>query len=112
MPRTLPDPALGISAKVAGGKIGGWMSRKREEDWQSFHEQRQTKSFLEISFAKRARYVINQKTAKNNAGTANRLLSFKRTLNWGWYSVPGVIDVNEHVKQLYMFFVTVQHWQH
>jgi ribonuclease HI len=33
-PLTGPEPALGISAKVAKGVIRDWMSRKHEEYWQ------------------------------------------------------------------------------
>ena len=43
---TRPEPVLGISAKVAGGETGGWMSRKGEEDWLSFYGQKQARGFL------------------------------------------------------------------
>jgi ribonuclease HI len=39
-PLTGPEPALGISAKVARGVIRDWTSRKHEEHWQSIHGQR------------------------------------------------------------------------
>jgi len=54
-----PQPALGISAKVARGVIRGWTSRKREEYWQSIQEQRQGNGFLKRPSAKRARDVPN-----------------------------------------------------
>jgi hypothetical protein len=41
-----PEPALGISAKVARGVIRDWTSRKHEEHWQSICGQRQAKGFL------------------------------------------------------------------
>jgi hypothetical protein len=41
-----PEPALGISAKVARRVIRDWTSRKHEEHWQSIHGQRQAKGFL------------------------------------------------------------------
>jgi hypothetical protein len=56
------------------------MSRKHGDDWHSFHGQRQARGFLESLSAKIASHVINRRPAKNNAGTANRELSFKRTL--------------------------------
>jgi hypothetical protein len=56
------------------------MSKKRMEDWHSFHGQRKARGFLERPSAERASYVIDQKPAKNDAGTANRALSFRRTL--------------------------------
>jgi hypothetical protein len=50
-----PEPALGMSAKVARWVMGrGWTSRKYEEYWQSIHGQRQAKGFLKRSSAKRA----------------------------------------------------------
>jgi hypothetical protein len=52
-----------MSAKVAGGEIGGWMSKKRTEDWNSFHGQRKARGFLERPSAKRARYVIDTETS-------------------------------------------------
>jgi hypothetical protein len=33
-------PALGISEKVARGKIRDWTSREHEEHWQSIHGQK------------------------------------------------------------------------
>jgi hypothetical protein len=51
---TGPEPALGVSAKVATGVIRAWMSREHEEYWQSIRGQRQAKSFLKRPYAKRA----------------------------------------------------------
>lgn len=36
-PLTGPEPALGISAKVAREVIRNWTNRKHEEHWQSIH---------------------------------------------------------------------------
>jgi ribonuclease HI len=48
-----PEPALGISAKVARQMITDWMTRKHEEHWQSIHGQRQAKGFLKKLSAKK-----------------------------------------------------------
>jgi ribonuclease HI len=41
-----PEPALGISAKVARGVISIWMNKKRKEYWQSTHVHKQAKDHL------------------------------------------------------------------
>jgi hypothetical protein len=43
---TGPEPASGMSARVARGVIRDWMNRKREERWQSICGQRQAKGRL------------------------------------------------------------------
>jgi hypothetical protein len=48
-----PEPAYGISARVATGVIRDWTHRKHEEYWQSTGEQRQAKGFLKSPSAKR-----------------------------------------------------------
>jgi hypothetical protein len=69
-----PEPALGISAKLARVVIRDCMSRKHEEYWQSIRGQRQAKGFLKRPCAKRAGELLEPKPAKNNDGTANRTL--------------------------------------
>jgi hypothetical protein len=49
-----PETVLGISAKVARGKIGGLTSRKHKEYWQTAHAWHQTKGLLKRPSAKRA----------------------------------------------------------
>ena len=49
-----PEPAFGVSAKVAMGVVRGWTSRKHEEFQQSICGQRQAKCFLKRLSAKRA----------------------------------------------------------
>jgi hypothetical protein len=49
-----PEPALGISAKIAREVISGWTNRKHTEYWQSVYGQRQAKGFLKRSSARRA----------------------------------------------------------
>jgi hypothetical protein len=49
-----PEPALGISAKVARGVIRNWTSRKHEEQWQSICGQRQAKGFLKKPSTKKS----------------------------------------------------------
>ena len=41
-----PEPALGISAKVARGMISKWMNKKDKEYWQSIHAHKQAKDHL------------------------------------------------------------------
>lgn len=45
-PLTVPQPILGMSARVAMGVIRDWTSRKHEKQWQSLHGKRHTKGFL------------------------------------------------------------------
>jgi hypothetical protein len=45
-PFTGPQPALGVSAKVARGVIRDWTSSKRKKHWQSICGQRQVKGFF------------------------------------------------------------------
>ena len=45
-PLTGYESALGVSAKVAGGGIREWTSRKDEKHWQFIHGQRQAKVIL------------------------------------------------------------------
>jgi hypothetical protein len=54
-----PEPALGISAKVAMGVIRDWKSRKHKEHWQSMHGQRQAKGFLKKPSARKAGELLN-----------------------------------------------------
>jgi hypothetical protein len=54
-----PQPALGISAKIAREVIRGWMNRKHAEYWQSIHGQRQAKGFLKRPSAKRAGELLS-----------------------------------------------------
>jgi len=68
-----PQPALGISAKVARGVIRGWTSRKLEEYWQSMQEQRQGNGFLKRPSAKRAGELLN--LSRNQPRIMMRLLS-------------------------------------
>jgi hypothetical protein len=49
-----PEPALGISAKVARGVIRDWTSRKHKEHWQSIRGQKQAKDFLKTPSARKA----------------------------------------------------------
>jgi ribonuclease HI len=48
-----PEPALGISAKVAREVIRDWTSRNQEEHWQSIRGQTQAKGFLKKRSAKK-----------------------------------------------------------
>lgn len=66
-----PQPALGISAKVAKGVIRGWTSRKLEEYWQSSQEQRQGNEFFKRP-AKRAGELLN--LSRNQPRIIMRLL--------------------------------------
>jgi hypothetical protein len=45
-PLIRPEPALGISAKIAREVIRIWTNRKHEEYWQSICGQKQAKDFL------------------------------------------------------------------
>jgi hypothetical protein len=54
-----PEPAFGISAKVARGVITDWTSRKHEEHWQSIRGQRQAKGFLKKTSARKAGELFN-----------------------------------------------------
>jgi hypothetical protein len=67
---------LGISAKVARGVIRVWTSRKREEQRQSIHGQRQAKGFLQIPWGTAQ---PEHKPAKNIDRAAKRTRSFKKT---------------------------------
>jgi hypothetical protein len=49
-----PEPALGISAKVARGMFRDWTSRKHEEHWQSIRGQKQAKGFLKRTLCKKS----------------------------------------------------------
>jgi len=44
-PLTGPEPAIGISVKIARGVIRYWMNWKHEKCWQSICEPRQAKAF-------------------------------------------------------------------
>jgi hypothetical protein len=54
-----PEPALGISAKVARGVIRYWASRKHEEHWQSLRGRKQAKGFLKNPSARKAGELLN-----------------------------------------------------
>jgi hypothetical protein len=54
-----PEPALGISAKVARRVIRDWMSRKHEQHWQTIRGQRQAKGFLKKPSARKASELLN-----------------------------------------------------
>jgi hypothetical protein len=54
-----PEPALGISAKVARGVMRDWMSRKHEKHWQSIRRERQAKGFLKKPSSKKAGELLN-----------------------------------------------------
>jgi hypothetical protein len=54
-----PDPALGVSVKVAREVIRDWTGRKQEERWQSIHEQRQAKGFLKRPCVKKAGELLS-----------------------------------------------------
>jgi hypothetical protein len=54
-----PEPALGISAKIAREVIRGWTNRKHTEYWQSIHRQRQARDFLKRSSATRAGELLS-----------------------------------------------------
>jgi hypothetical protein len=58
-PLTGPEPALGISAKVAREVIRNWTNRKHEEYWQSIHEQKQTTGFLKRPSAYKTGKLFN-----------------------------------------------------
>jgi hypothetical protein len=58
-PFIAPEPAMGISSKVAREVIRGWTNRKHEEYWQSIHGQKQTKGFLKRPSAKKAGELLN-----------------------------------------------------
>jgi hypothetical protein len=49
-----PEPALGISVKIAREVIMEWTNRKHTEYWKSIRGQRQAKGFLKRPSAKRA----------------------------------------------------------
>jgi hypothetical protein len=54
-----PEPALGISAKIAREVIRGWMNRKHIEYWQFIHGQRQAWGFLKGPSARRAGELLS-----------------------------------------------------
>jgi hypothetical protein len=54
-----PEPALGISAKIAWEVIRRWTNRKHIKYWQSIHGQRQAKGFLKRPSAKRAGQLLS-----------------------------------------------------
>jgi hypothetical protein len=58
-PLTGPEPALGMSAKVAREVITGWTNKKHKEYSQSIHVQKQAKGFLKRPSAKRAGELLN-----------------------------------------------------
>jgi len=55
-----PEPALGISPKVARGVIRDWTSRKHEECCQSIREQRQAEGILKKPSVKKAGELLSQ----------------------------------------------------
>jgi hypothetical protein len=59
-----PEPALGISAKVARKVIRGWMNRKCAEYWQSVHVEKKAKGLLRRPSAKRAGEILNLSRSK------------------------------------------------
>jgi hypothetical protein len=86
-PFTGPEPALGISAKVARGVITDWTSRKHKEHWQSIRGQIQAKGFLKKPSARQAGELLN--LSRNQIKIMTALLTgychLKDTcLNWGW----------------------------
>jgi hypothetical protein len=89
LPLIGPQPALGISAKVARGVIKGWTSRKHEKYWQSIRGQRQAKGFFKDPLLNSWGIAQHQqKPAKNNNRVANRTLSFKGTFKPGLVESP------------------------
>jgi hypothetical protein len=54
-----PEPALGISAKIAREVIRRWMNTKHTEYCQSIHGQRQVKGVLKRPSAKRAGELLS-----------------------------------------------------
>jgi ribonuclease HI len=54
-----PEPALGISTKVAREVIRGWTNRKHTEYWQSIQGQRQARDFLKRPSARRAGELLS-----------------------------------------------------
>jgi hypothetical protein len=108
-----PEPALGISAKIAKEVIRGWMNRKHVEYWQSIRGQRQAMGFLKKPSTKRAGELLNVSTNKL------RILTWLLTghchlkgtyLNWGLYTVLSVTDANKHPKRPHTFFVPARLW--
>jgi hypothetical protein len=83
-----PEPALGISAKIAREVIRGWTKRRHIEYWQSIYGQRQAKSFLKRLPAKRARELLslsrNQLLILTGLQTEHCHLKGHFYLNWGW----------------------------
>jgi hypothetical protein len=76
-----PEPALGISTKIAREVIREWTNRKHTEYWQSIQGQRQAQDFLKRPSARRAGELLNlnrnQLTILTGLYTG---LSFKGTL--------------------------------
>jgi hypothetical protein len=54
-----PEPALGISTKIAREVIRGWTNRKHTEYWKSIHGQRQARDFLKRPSARRAGVLLS-----------------------------------------------------
>jgi hypothetical protein len=54
-----PEPALGISAKVAREVSTDWTNKKHEEYWQSICGKRQAKGFLKRPTAKKATELLS-----------------------------------------------------
>jgi hypothetical protein len=57
-----PEPALGISAKVAKEVIRDWTNRKHKEYWQSIRGQTHAKGFLERPSDIKAGELLNLST--------------------------------------------------
>jgi ribonuclease HI len=82
-PLTGPEPALGISAKLAMEVIRNWMSRKHKEHWQPICGQRQPQGFLKKPSTKKVGELLS--LSRNQLRIMTGLLtghSFKRiTIN-------------------------------
>jgi hypothetical protein len=77
-PLTGPEPALGISAKVAREVIRDCTSRK-DDHWQSVHGQRQAKGFLKNPSAKKAGELLS--LSRNQLNVMTGLLTGHCRLN-------------------------------
>jgi hypothetical protein len=110
-PLTGPQPALGISVKVARGVIRGWKNRKHEKHWQSIRGQRQAKGCLKKPSAKGAWELLNLSGNQllNNDRTANRTLLKGHLCKMGLVH-SSQCDTGKQASEnsLTMFFVTLR----
>ena len=92
-----PEPALGISTKVARGVCRDWKSRKHEEHWQSTCGQRQAKGFFNIPSAERAGELRLSKLANSSDRATNEHCHLNRPRkSQVWWIPTGIGNCAAH----------------